>query len=137
MLVKLTAKLQDSFSQKSMVAACRLLIQTESCFVPLPNSHGEIIWKIFVDTVQTNQLLKQSSATAPSLTMCVCDQFRCSLQHPQNSVHFVIHIALLPAESIFVFLGIHIPLFLFRLHLGFFLLYHLKTQCFTAVTLMV
>lgn len=55
-----------------MVAAYRLLIQRHPCFVPLLNSQAEIIWKIFVDIVQTNQLPKQLSATAPSLTMCLC-----------------------------------------------------------------
>lgn len=37
-----------------------------------PNSHAEIIWKMFVDTVQTTELLEQSSATAQGLTLHVC-----------------------------------------------------------------
>ena len=74
--VSLMAWLQDSFSQQSRMAASRLLIQKDPCFVLSPNSHAEIIWKMFVDivraiaeTMQTTELFEQSSATAQGLTL--------------------------------------------------------------------
>lgn len=59
-----------------MVAASRLLIQLGPYFVLSPNSHAEIIWKMFVDiagalakTMQTVEPFEQSSATAQGLTL--------------------------------------------------------------------
>lgn len=49
-----------------------LLIQRDPCLVSSANSHAEIIWNIFVDIVQTTELLEQSSATAQGLTLCMC-----------------------------------------------------------------
>lgn len=74
--VSLTTQLQDSFSKQNRVAASRLLIQIDPYFALSPNSHAEIIWKMFVDiaralaeTMQTVELFEQSSVTAQGLTL--------------------------------------------------------------------